>query len=129
MSTFPKLAGLFSVFALALLGLHLSYVYFFIPTDAQSYKFVAGYVFLYILTVGLFGMVTWMRTYDEKKMGMAFLVGSGLKMLLSLLFILILVYNQVPNYYGLAMQFMIPYMLFLVFEVVFVLKLLNKSNE
>lgn len=114
------------VFMLTMFGINYI-VQPYIPEGYTSPKFALSYVVLAFLTAGLFFAVDWVRKMDSTKAGLAYLAASVLKMLISLVFLLPLILQKGHLAYGLAIQFMISFALLLVFEVLWMLKMLRNS--
>ncbi|MBT8296236.1 MAG: hypothetical protein KJP01_05470 [Gramella sp.] len=83
------------------------------------------YGFHFIATLLIFIFLTYVSKTFGDKTGFAFMACSLLKMLAAVLFLLPMMLNDVANPFQDLMAFFIPYFLFLIFETVSVVKLIN----
>jgi hypothetical protein len=90
--------------------------------------FQIGQGMLFVLTIGLFALIHFAASWDPSKMGFAFLVGSTVKMLVSLFFLFMVINGQVQDYLVVVYNFMMTYFAVLVFEVVLALRALKKQH-
>jgi hypothetical protein len=88
--------------------------------------FWVGQLLLFVLTIGLLGLVQFALSWDRDKLGFAFLVGSTVKMIVSLFFLVMLIYGASEGFRAVVFHFMATYFVLLVFEVVLVLRQLKK---
>lgn len=123
-----------SVRHLALVGIVAWGLHFFLAhsrdASAEVLKYLhISYGFLYFLGAGLLALTIFIFKNDAAKGGMAYLVGSTIKMLLALVFLLPLIFQEHPNARAIAFNFIAAYFIFLIAEVVFALKVLRKSKD
>lgn len=125
MTNFLKDFVWLTVFMVVFFILHILVIQFFFNWDPIPSPLYFGYALLYVLTLGLFGLVRLAQGWDTDKAGFAFLLGSGIKMFVSLTYVFLLITNQVDQYYYLIMHFMVPYFLVLIFEVGYMMRMLK----
>jgi hypothetical protein len=87
--------------------------------------FWVGQLLLFVLTFGLLGLVQFALSWDRDKLGFAFLVGSTVKMIVSLFYLVMLIYGASEGFRAVVFYFMATYFVLLVFEVVLVLRQLK----
>lgn len=125
MKSFLKDFVWLTVFMVGFFLAHLLVIQIFFDWSPIPSPLYFGYALLYLLTLGLFGLVRLAQGWDADKAGFAFLIGSGVKMFVSLMYVFLLINNQIDQYYYLIMHFMVPYFLVLIFEVIYMLRLLK----
>ncbi|SDS39120.1 hypothetical protein [Gramella sp. MAR_2010_147] len=89
------------------------------------YSTVAVYSFHVIATFLIYLFLVFVNKSFSDKTGFAFMACSLLKMLAAVLFLLPMMLNDVPNPFQDLIAFFIPYFLFLIFETIYAVKLLN----
>ena len=111
-------------------GLLLSFSHFlFVTYVLVDLKFELGidsiYLFLFFTTLLIYIFLVFVNVKFPEKTGFAFLTNSLLKMMASVVFLLpiILSKNRLVND---VLAFFISYFLFLIFETIFVVRLINK---
>ena len=95
------------------------------PKDLWDMMFPI-YLFLWFLSGSLLIMVHLILRRDPQKGGMAYLIGSVVKMLLALVFLLPIIYGGHSLSKQLALQFLIPYGAFFLVEVLLVVRWVNR---
>jgi hypothetical protein len=125
MNNFLKDFVWLTVFMVVFFALHILVINVFFNWNPIPSPLYFGYGLLYLLTLGLFGLVRLAQGWDVNKAGFAFLLGSGIKMLVSLMYVFLLITNQVDQYYYLILHFMVPYFLVLIFEVFYMMRMLK----
>ncbi len=112
-------------------GLLLFFSHFlFVTYVLVDLKFELGiysiYLFLFLTTLLIYIFLVFVNTKYPEKTGFAFLTTGFLKMMASVVFLLPLIQskNIVVNE---VIAFFVPYFLFLIFETIFVVRLINKS--
>ncbi|NVK29068.1 MAG: hypothetical protein HWE14_13525 [Flavobacteriia bacterium] len=113
-----------AVFTLILGSAH---AYILSNEEKIGFTFLWLYALLFVLTAGLFAMLNFVKGYDERKMGLAFIAGSPMKMLISLAFLIPFILNAGDASRLYAIHFMVPYFLFFGMELYWVFKLLRSK--
>lgn len=83
------------------------------------------YLFHFSATLIIYMVLVWIHQNFQDKTGFAFMALSLLKMLAAVVFLLPLILSDNPSVFFNIMAFFIPYFLFLVFETMSVVKLIN----
>lgn len=89
------------------------------------YSTLATYTFHFLATFLIFLFLVFVHKTFSDKTGFAFMAGSLLKMLAAVLFLLPVMLNDTPNPFKDIVAFFIPYFLFLIFETIYAVKLIN----
>ncbi|WP_300433649.1 hypothetical protein [Christiangramia sp.] len=89
------------------------------------YSVVAVYAFHISATFLIYLFLVYVNKSFGDKTGFAFMACSLLKMLAAVLFLLPMMLNDAPNPFQDMIAFFIPYFLFLIFETVYAVKLIN----
>ncbi|MDX5505524.1 MAG: hypothetical protein LPK46_05235 [Bacteroidota bacterium] len=113
---------------LTLVGILTGTLHFFLgnsPEELWDMMFPI-YLFLWFLSGSLLIMVHLILQRDPQRGGMAYLIGSVVKMLLALIFLLPIIYGGHPLSKQLALQFLIPYGAFFLSEVLLVVRWVNR---
>ncbi|KAB2810118.1 hypothetical protein [Phaeocystidibacter luteus] len=113
-----------AVFSLLLGAAHAWIIY---NEEKIGFTFLWLYALLFVLTAGLFAMLNFVKGYDERKMGLAFIAGSPMKMLISLVFLIPFILNAGDDARLYAIHFMVPYFLYFAIELYWVFKLLRSK--
>lgn len=114
----------FCIFGVIIFLLHWAIVYSFL--DLSSPKgFWHFHLFLFSLTLISNIVVAWLLKKDTQVMGYGFMASGFLKMILSIVFLLPYLLNKDENTLGIVIQFMCLYVVYLVFEVILLTKLLK----
>ncbi|WP_196895703.1 hypothetical protein [Aureivirga marina] len=97
--------------------------------DEMFYSTITIYIFHTIVT-GLIcvGMVAIHKILPEKA-GLGYLAMSVLKMFASIVFLIPLIQSGKENYIPDVFQFFIPFFMFLLYEMLFTIKLLNSTEN
>ncbi|PTX45070.1 hypothetical protein C8P64_1060 [Christiangramia gaetbulicola] len=115
------------------LFLPFSIILFFIQFALVNYVFkielyystLAIYAFHFLATFLIFLFLVFVHKTFSDKTGFAFMACSLLKMLAAVLFLLPVMLNDTPNPFQDIVAFFIPYFLFLIFETIYAVKLIN----
>ncbi|MGA8854021.1 MAG: hypothetical protein WB492_07580 [Christiangramia sp.] len=99
--------------------------YFF--EEQFYYSTIAIYSFHVIATLLIFLFLVFVNKSFSDKTGFAFMACSLLKMLAAILFLLPMMLNNAANPFLDLLAFFIPYFLFLIFETIYAVKLINKQ--
>lgn len=89
------------------------------------YSTMAIYSFHILATFLIFLFLVYVNKTFSDKTGFAFMACSLLKMLAAVLFLLPVMLNDVANPFLDIIAFFIPYFLFLIFETIYAVKLIN----
>ena len=89
------------------------------------YATISIYSFHVIATFLIFLFLVFVDKTFSDKTGFAFMACSLLKMLAAVLFLLPVMLNDTPNPFQDIIAFFIPYFLFLIFETIYAVKLIN----
>ncbi|QYA24910.1 hypothetical protein G3I01_05095 [Gramella sp. MT6] len=89
------------------------------------YSTLAIYAFHFIATFLIFLFLVFVNKTFSDKTGFAFMACSLLKMLAAVLFLLPVMLNDTPNPFQDIVAFFIPYFLFLIFETIYAVRLIN----
>jgi uncharacterized membrane protein YcgQ (UPF0703/DUF1980 family) len=113
-----------AAFTAALLLLH-----YFVINSLNGFLFFystwAIYTFLSLATFALWLLVLFVYSTFQDKTGFAFLAAAVLKMFAAVVFLLPLIQSGVENPVPDVLNFFIPYFLYLLFETIFAIRLLN----
>ncbi len=115
------------------LFLPFSLVLFFIQYSLVNYIFkvqlyystLAIYAFHFLATFLIFLFLVFVHKTFSDKTGFAFMACSLIKMLAAILFLLPVMLNDTPNPFQDIVAFFIPYFLFLIFETIYAVRLIN----
>lgn len=119
--SFLKIFFPFSIVLLALQYLLTTYV-----LDFEMFYHLWGIYLFFILSTGLiYAVLLYIQQNYPEKTGFAFMGFSLLKMLAALIFLFPLILSGIPSAFPNIMSFFIPYFLFLIFETIYVVKLIN----
>lgn len=98
----------------------------FLLKDMQLYyPLYAIYLFHFLATLFIYIILLYIYNNFQDKTGFAFMGASLLKMLAAVLFLLPMMLNNSENPFGNLLSFFIPYFMFLVFETIYAVKLIN----
>lgn len=114
----------FIPFSLFLFGLQFVLVNYFLETDLY-YSTVSIYAFHVIATLLIYLFLIYVHNTFRDKTGFAFMGSSLLKMLAAVLFLLPMMLSDVANPFQDMIAFFVPYFLFLIFETVYAVRLIN----
>lgn len=92
------------------------------------YNTVMIYGFLFLITLFLYISVLYINKFLPDYTGYAFMASGVLKMVFSILFLLPIIIKDDRSYVADVISFFIPYFLYLFFETVFVVKLLQNQK-
>lgn len=97
--------------------------------DEMFYSTISIYLFHIILTgLTCTGLIAIYKIVPDKA-GLGYLAMSVLKMFASIVFLIPLIKSGRENYIPDVFQFFIPFFLFLVYEMIFAVRLLNSSEN
>ncbi len=91
----------------------------------MGFSFLWMYLLLTVLTLGLYILVSNIHKKSPNKAGLSFLVGSTIKMLVALSFIIPFVLGGGPESKLFVVHFIIPYFVFLIVELFWVFRILR----
>ncbi|WP_081208097.1 hypothetical protein [Salegentibacter sediminis] len=97
----------------------------FIFESELFYPVWAVYLFHFFATFIIYSILIWVHHNFQDKTGFAFMGLSLLKMLAAIVFLLPLILSEVSSVFLNILAFFIPYFLFLIFETLYVVKLIN----
>jgi len=89
------------------------------------YPLYAIYLFHFFATLFIYIILLFIYNNFQDKTGFAFMGASLLKMLAAVLFLLPMMLNNSANPFGNLLSFFIPYFMFLIFETIYAVKLIN----
>lgn len=115
---------LFLPFSVILFLIQFGLINYILEIDFY-YSTLAIYSFHVLATFLIFLFLVFVNKTFSDKTGFAFMACSLLKMLAAVLFLLPVMLNDVPNPFQDLMAFFIPYFLFLIFETIYAVKLIN----
>ncbi len=111
------------VIGLLTAGVH---AWFITNEDRLDFTFLLAYVLLFVLTTGIYVLLNWVKRSSPDRVGLAFIAGSPIKMLIALGFLIPFILNDGDNARLYAMHFFIPYFVFFGVELYWVMKILRK---
>ena len=114
----------FIPFAILLLAVQFILVKYVFNLDLY-YSTLAIYSFHIIATFLIFLFLVYVNKSFSDKTGFAFMACSLLKMLAAVLFLLPLMLSDVAKPFQSIIAFFIPYFLFLIFETIYAVRLIN----
>lgn len=91
------------------------------------YSTFSIYAFHFIATLSIYLFLVYVNQTFSDKTGFAFMGSSLLKMLAAVLFLLPMMLEDVPNPFQDIITFFIPYFLFLIFETIYAVRLINNK--
>lgn len=91
------------------------------------YSTLAIYVFHFLATLLVYGLVLWVHQHFKNQAGFAFMGLGFIKMIAALVFLLPLLLGDMGNKFTELMAFFIPYFIFLMFETIYVVKIINQK--
>lgn len=116
----------FIPFSLILFAIQFGLVNYVFKLDLY-YSTIAIYGFHVLATFFIYLFLVFVYNSFSDKTGFAFMACSLLKMLAAVLFLLPLMLNDVTKPFLNIITFFIPYFLFLIFETVYAVKLINSK--
>lgn len=117
------------LFTLVIGGIQFLIMRFLFEEQSFYYNAFAIYGFLYLITSLIYLAVLYINYNFSDYTGYAFMGSSLLKMFIAILFLIPVLTLKEGNTLRDLMAFFIPYFLFLIFETVFVVKLLHADKE
>ncbi|HET8886716.1 MAG TPA: DUF6168 family protein [Salinimicrobium sp.] len=117
----------FIPFSLLLMLVQLAVVRFVLNEIELYYSTYSIYTFHIISTLLVCVFLIFVHQNLQEKTGFAFMGSSLLKMLAAVLFLFPLISSKAPNAFENIMLFFVPYFLFLIFETLFAVRLLNRK--
>ncbi|SFN55984.1 hypothetical protein [Salegentibacter flavus] len=118
---FLKVFLLFSIVLFVIQYLLLNFIF----ESELFYPVWAIYLFHFFATLIIYSTLIWVHQNFQDKIGFAFMGLSLLKMLAAVIFLLPLILSGIPTTFLNIIAFFIPYFLFLIFETLYVVKLIN----
>lgn len=115
---------IFIPFSIFLFVIQFSIVNYLIEVEFY-YSTIAIYAFHITATFLIYVFLAFVNKSLSDKTGFAFMACSLLKMLAAVLFLLPMMLNDAPNPFQDMIAFFIPYFLFLIFETIYAIKLIN----
>ncbi|MCB7481868.1 hypothetical protein [Christiangramia sediminis] len=115
---------IFIPFSILLFVIQFSIVNYLLEIEFY-YSTIAVYAFHVTATFLIYLFLAFVQKSFSDKTGFAFMACSLLKMLAAVLFLLPMMLNDVPNPFQDMIAFFIPYFLFLIFETIYAVKLIN----
>lgn len=116
----------FIPFSILLLIIQFSIVNYLLEIEFY-YSTITIYSFHILATFLIYLFLVYVHKSFSDKTGFAFMACSLLKMLAAVLFLLPMMLNDVPNPFQDLMAFFIPYFLYLIFETIYAVKLINNK--
>lgn len=117
---------LFLPFSLILFGIQFILIEYILKIDLY-YSTLAVYAFHVIATFLIFLFLVYVHKSFSEKTGFAFMATSLFKMFAAVLFLLPMMLNSTENRFQQIIAFFIPYFLFLIFETIYAVKLINRK--
>ncbi|MDX1544657.1 MAG: hypothetical protein R3214_12000 [Christiangramia sp.] len=114
----------FIPFSLLLFGIQFTLVNYFLETNLY-YSTVWIYGFHVIATLLIYLFLIYVHNTFRDKTGFAFMGCSLFKMLAAVIFLLPMMLSDVANPFQDMIAFFIPYFLFLIFETIYAVRLIN----
>lgn len=112
---------------LVLFGIHAYLAHYFFADTVFFFSLWQIYLFHFLITTFLFTIVNYKQSKGNPPIFNTFMLGTLLKMLLSMVFLAPLLLAKTENKEPDVFNFFIPYFIFLIFEVFSLTKLLNKK--
>ena len=114
----------FIPFSLILLALQFVLVEYVLQLELY-YATITIYTFHILATLAIYVFLVFVNKSYSDKTGFAFMACSLLKMLAAVLFLLPMMLAEVEHPFQDLMAFFIPYFLYLIFETIFAVRLIN----
>lgn len=115
---------LFVPFSVLLFLLHFAVVNYLLKAELY-YTTISVYSFHVLATFLIYLFLSYVHKTFSDKTGFAFMGCSLLKMLAAVLFLLPMMLSEVNNPFHDMLAFFIPYFLFLIFETIYAVRLIN----
>jgi len=116
------------IFSGIIFSIHILLNQFILGAFSSFYAPWSIHLFLFFSTLLVVALVMYVAKNFPDKSGFAFLGGSFMKMMMSLLFLIPLIKNKELFNIINILIFFIPYFSYLTFETIIVLKLINKKT-
>lgn len=116
------------VYAILFLILNLLVIKFFFPDAVFFYNIFLVYSFLYVVTCSVYGFILYVNKSFSDYTAYAFVGGGLFKMALSVVFLTPILIGNFKFKINDFAVFFITYFFFMVFETIYVVKLLNQSS-
>lgn len=107
-------------------GVHSYLLHHFAKETLLFFPVWQIYVFHFVITALLYGLINYKYSKGEKAIFNFFMIGTLLKMILAIIFLLPILFSEFENKQPDVFNFFIPYFLFLAFEVFSITKFLQK---
>jgi hypothetical protein len=98
-----------------------------LPETAFYYSLFAIYAFHFLATLIIYIFLLFVHNNFSDKTGFAYMGASLLKMLAAIIFLLPLMLSDIPKPFENIIAFFIPYFLYLTFETLYAVKLINSK--
>ncbi|GLB52869.1 hypothetical protein NBRC110019_19090 [Neptunitalea chrysea] len=108
-------------------GVHYSVLNWGLEVSGMYYSLWIIYVYLFSLTLLIYLGLYYLSKFLKDYVGMGFLIGVVIKMLASFLLFIPLINLDGYNYLADILNFFIPYFIFLIFETIGAISLINKK--
>lgn len=108
-------------------GVHSYLLHYFVNQTPLFFPIWQIYTFHFVITALIYGLINYKYSQKKTEVFNLFLVGTFLKMILAILFLLPLLLSEFENKKPDVFNFFIPYFLFLAFEVISITKFLQKE--
>jgi hypothetical protein len=113
-------------FSLILFAIQYFAVSSFLDLDLY-YNTISIYAFHVLATLIIFSVLVFINQNFKDNTGFAFLAGSLLKMLAAVIFLLPMMLGNPKDPFSDILAFFIPYFLFLIFETIYAVRLINSK--
>ena len=120
----PAFLKVFLPFSLVLFLIQYLLLNYLFESDL-FYPVWAIYLFHFLATLIIYSILVWIHQNFQDKTGFAFMGLSLLKMLAAVIFLLPLILSGSTSTFLNILAFFIPYFLFLIFETLYAVKLIN----
>ncbi len=114
----------FIPFSLLLCGIQFGSIKYLFELELY-YNTFSIYAFHFLATLSIYLFLVYVNNTFSDKTGFAFMGSSLLKMLAAILFLLPMMLDDVLNPFQDIVAFFIPYFLFLIFETIYAIRLIN----
>ncbi len=115
------------IFTLLLFGLHFLLLETVLSDLNFFYSIYSIYSFNFLTSVFVFGFLFFVHKSFAEKTGFAFMAISLIKMFAAVVFLIPLIKSESLNPVTDVSAFFIPYFLYLTFETIFAVRLINKA--
>lgn len=113
------------IFSLVLFLIQYGFTSVFLEEIDLFYSVPIIYLFHIVSTFAVYAFLLFIYSWFPDKAGFAFMGGSLLKMFAAVLFLLPMLLSDAPNRLANILSFFIPYFLYLAFETLLAVRLIN----